>query len=119
MERPFECNRCQKRFSRSDNLAQHVRTHARADEGGELGLEGEHEPEEMDQEVSVGDPQLYEVELQGPVHEVQGDEEERRQKACVQREVHLVGWACGSVRRAACSTGDYQAVGRREMGVKY
>lgn len=75
LERPYECGRCQKRFSRSDNLAQHIRTHAHADEGGEPGLEGDQEPEEMDQEVSVGDPQLYEVELQGPVHEVQGDEE--------------------------------------------
>lgn len=73
LERPYECTHCQKRFSRSDNLAQHMRTHARAD--GEPGFEGDQEPEEMDQEVSVGDPHLYEVELQGPVHEVQGDEE--------------------------------------------
>ncbi|KAJ7745920.1 hypothetical protein DFH07DRAFT_710211, partial [Mycena maculata] len=26
MERPFACPRCSKRFSRSDNLNQHVRT---------------------------------------------------------------------------------------------
>lgn len=52
--------------------------------------------------------------------EERASERERRQKACVQREggsVHLVGWAC--------STGDYQAVGRdmgavrAQMDVKY
>jgi transcription factor STE12 len=29
--RPFECDRCQKRFSRSDNLNQHLHIHARAE----------------------------------------------------------------------------------------
>ncbi|KAJ7688622.1 hypothetical protein B0H17DRAFT_839972, partial [Mycena rosella] len=29
MERPFACPRCNKRFSRSDNLNQHVRRHVR------------------------------------------------------------------------------------------
>ncbi|KZT68631.1 hypothetical protein DAEQUDRAFT_324829 [Daedalea quercina L-15889] len=75
LERPYQCARCQKRFSRSDNLAQHQRTHLRAEDGGEPLAEGEQDPDESDADVSVGDPQLYEVELQGPVHEVQGDEE--------------------------------------------
>ncbi|EJF58756.1 hypothetical protein DICSQDRAFT_182404 [Dichomitus squalens LYAD-421 SS1] len=93
LERPFECDRCRKRFSRSDNLAQHVRTHDRraaAVAVGASGLVGEGEPEEAD-EIEVDDiegqleylsgargitsVQMCEVEVQGQVHEVPGDEE--------------------------------------------
>ncbi|KAH6873982.1 STE-12 alpha [Coprinopsis sp. MPI-PUGE-AT-0042] len=33
MERPFACNKCNKKFSRSDNLNQHLRTHDRTGSG--------------------------------------------------------------------------------------
>ena len=32
-EKPFGCEICQKRFSRSDNLNQHLKIHSRKDEG--------------------------------------------------------------------------------------
>ncbi|RPD76897.1 STE-domain-containing protein [Lentinus tigrinus ALCF2SS1-7] len=100
LERPFQCERCQKRFSRSDNLAQHVRTHDRRAAAAASGMvtpEGEQEPEEelmIDELESLGDAddvdaqlrylpgvkgitsvRMCEVEVQGQVHEVQGDEE--------------------------------------------
>ncbi|KAI0702639.1 hypothetical protein C8Q76DRAFT_697727 [Earliella scabrosa] len=104
LERPFQCERCQKRFSRSDNLAQHVRTHERraaaaaasglaVPEGAEFeqlegeGEEGEEEELELDElEIDgrlqylpgvkgITSVQMCEVEVQGQVHEVQGDEE--------------------------------------------
>jgi hypothetical protein len=34
MERPFQCSVCWKRFSRSDNLTQHARIHARSSDSG-------------------------------------------------------------------------------------
>ncbi|THH30464.1 hypothetical protein EUX98_g3722 [Antrodiella citrinella] len=91
LERPYQCTKCRKRFSRSDNLNQHFRTHLRGDgehaddEGGaesgseEQQLEGELEGEE-DAFGAMGygnmpDMQMCEVEIQGQVHEVQGDEE--------------------------------------------
>ncbi|RDX46006.1 STE-domain-containing protein [Lentinus brumalis] len=99
LERPFQCEQCQKRFSRSDNLAQHVRTHDRRAAAAGSGLvtpEGEQEPEELmiDELEGLGDAddvdaqlrylpgvkgitsvQMCEVEVQGQVHDVQGDEE--------------------------------------------
>ena len=89
LERPYQCNRCKKRFSRSDNLAQHLRTHARGGDGTDGGAEeADVESEEVDElegddaafEGYMGlgnmpDVQLCEVEIQGQVQEVQGDEE--------------------------------------------
>ncbi|KAI0742540.1 hypothetical protein C8Q80DRAFT_1273186 [Daedaleopsis nitida] len=95
LERPFQCERCKKRFSRSDNLAQHVRTHDRRVAAAASGLpapEGEQEAEEeMLDELEADDidgqlqylpgvkgitsVQMCEVEVQGQVHDVQGDEE--------------------------------------------
>lgn len=37
MEQPFQCHRCNKKFSRHDNLNQHLRTHMRADAEGVTG----------------------------------------------------------------------------------
>lgn len=100
LERPFQCERCQKRFSRSDNLAQHVRTHDRRDAAAASGLavpegtelEMDQEPDELDELDLEADDidgrlqylsgmkgitsvQMCEVEVQGQVHDVQGDEE--------------------------------------------
>ncbi|KAG8980585.1 hypothetical protein FRB90_007619 [Tulasnella sp. 427] len=38
MERPFACDKCGKKFSRSDNLTQHLRTHSKDGGVGELGF---------------------------------------------------------------------------------
>jgi hypothetical protein len=38
MEKPFACERCRKRFSRSDNLGQHLKVHKREGAGGALGM---------------------------------------------------------------------------------
>ncbi|KAI0350948.1 STE-domain-containing protein [Trametes cingulata] len=103
LERPFQCEQCQKRFSRSDNLAQHVRTHERraaaaAAMGGMMGMgmgmavgvpegvEGEVEDDlgedDLDGELQymagmsgITSVRMCEVEVRGPVQEVQGDEE--------------------------------------------
>jgi transcription factor STE12 len=88
LERPYQCPRCKKRFSRSDNLSQHLRTHTRADgaggeeeadvessevdelEGDEAGIEGY-----INALGQMPDVQMCEVEIQGQVQEVQGDED--------------------------------------------
>ena len=96
MERPYQCDRCHKRFSRSDNLNQHLRIHARGDGqdvgSGDVGtLNGDVDEgmDECDIEQMVHafwtpfpgnsgvlpDLTLYEMEVQGHVQEVQGDEE--------------------------------------------
>ncbi|EIW56765.1 uncharacterized protein TRAVEDRAFT_170754 [Trametes versicolor FP-101664 SS1] len=98
LERPFQCEQCQKRFSRSDNLAQHVRTHDRraaaaaamgqmgmavgVPDGGEADAEDELDTDELDRELQymsgvggITSVRMCEVEVQGAVHEVQGDEE--------------------------------------------
>ncbi|KAH9943658.1 STE like transcription factor-domain-containing protein [Amylocystis lapponica] len=96
LERPYQCTRCKKRFSRSDNLTQHFRTHEGVgadgavmvgdDEGGNADdseevdeLEGDDEGfESMEYINAMGNMEnvsMCEVEVQGQVHEVQGDEE--------------------------------------------
>ncbi|GJE95591.1 STE-domain-containing protein [Phanerochaete sordida] len=88
LERPYQCQRCKKRFSRSDNLNQHLRTHTRADgaEGeGEADVESEDVDELDGDDASIEhyinalgtmpDVQMCEVEIQGQVQEVQGDED--------------------------------------------
>ncbi|OAX38085.1 STE-domain-containing protein [Rhizopogon vinicolor AM-OR11-026] len=92
MERPFQCQRCDKRFSRSDNLNQHLRIHARGEgtdtPSGELvAFDVEMENEDAEEgdvaffaalsfaEGGSNDLTRYEVELQGQVQDVQGDEE--------------------------------------------
>ncbi|KAG1750439.1 STE like transcription factor-domain-containing protein [Suillus paluster] len=90
MERPFVCDRCNKRFSRSDNLNQHLRIHART-EGADsasvdVALDADMENEDADDgdvafsaAFSFAEGGLHmetcEMELQGQVQDVQGDEE--------------------------------------------
>lgn len=89
LERPYQCQRCKKHFSRSDNLNQHLRTHARADGGaegeGDTDVESEgldeldgdeaHIEGYIDALGTMPDVQMCEVEIQGQVQEVQGDED--------------------------------------------
>jgi transcription factor STE12 len=91
MERPFQCHRCNKKFSRQDNLNQHLRIHMRMDAEGVTGTTasymaamGEDESAHADVEdldelegidgglLNIG---VCEVEVEGIVHEVEGDEE--------------------------------------------
>ena len=91
MERPFQCPRCNKKFSRQDNLNQHIRIHLRMDADGVTGTTagymaamGEDESAHADVEdldelegvdgglLNIG---VCEVEVEGTVHEVEGDEE--------------------------------------------
>lgn len=66
MEKPYECEKCGKKFSRSDNLTQHQRTHGRDEkdgggkEGGSGGSEGSGESagEDSDGMVGLGDMDL-------------------------------------------------------------
>ncbi|KAG9310898.1 STE like transcription factor-domain-containing protein [Chiua virens] len=91
MERPYQCDRCMKRFSRSDNLSQHLRIHFRAD--GDDTSSGEFGASELDAEsqgLDEGDfplsssmpfpngmpnMDICEVEVEGHLHDIQGDEE--------------------------------------------
>ncbi|PSR73325.1 hypothetical protein PHLCEN_2v10816 [Hermanssonia centrifuga] len=86
LERPYQCQRCKKRFSRSDNLNQHIRTHMRGGDGvNGIGDEADVESEDLDELEAedgyigalggVPDVNLCEVEIQGQVQEVPGDEE--------------------------------------------
>ena len=91
MERPFPCHRCSKKFSRQDNLNQHLRIHMRMDAEGVTGTTasymaslGEDESAHADAEdldelegvdgglLTIG---VCEVEVEGTLHEVEGDEE--------------------------------------------
>ena len=91
MERPYQCDRCMKRFSRSDNLNQHLRIHFRAD--GDDTSSGDFGSSDLDTEsqgldegdfplsssmpFSNGMPnmEICEVEVAGHLQEIQGDEE--------------------------------------------
>lgn len=99
LERPFACRKCAKRFARSEGLAQHLRTHTHT--GSPSSIEGELEMDfgedvlglglvggvgglgvgvgvggmgEMEMEMGM-EMGMCEVEIQGSVCEVQGDEE--------------------------------------------
>ncbi|KAG8215457.1 STE like transcription factor-domain-containing protein [Butyriboletus roseoflavus] len=91
MERPYQCDRCMKRFSRSDNLNQHLRIHFRTDgddtSSGEFGasdIDAESQGlDEGDFSLSSSMPfpngmpnmDICEVEVAGHLQEIQGDEE--------------------------------------------
>ncbi|KAI0075150.1 STE-domain-containing protein [Panus rudis PR-1116 ss-1] len=97
LERPYQCSQCKKRFSRSDNLNQHLRTHMRGGPGGNGGngsggeddagnadvesedveeLEGDNRASSYLEGIgSINDVQMCEVEIQGQIQEVHGDEE--------------------------------------------
>ena len=53
MERPFQCHLCQRRFSRQDNLAQHIRTHQRDGPQVSLDAPGEADGEENVEQVDL------------------------------------------------------------------
>ena len=91
IERPFQCPRCGKKFSRQDNLNQHLRIHMKMDAEGVTGTTasymaamGEDESAHADVEdldelegvdgglLNIG---VCEVEVEGAIHEVEGDEE--------------------------------------------
>ena len=81
MERPFQCSVCRKRFSRSDNLTQHQRIHARSTETGHLTYESALFGEESDADndglldgddsdfAAYATARLVEVEVQGELPE--------------------------------------------------
>lgn len=58
MEKPYECEKCGKKFSRSDNLTQHQRTHGRDEKDGGLkeagsgGSDGSGEGDEDSDEMT-------------------------------------------------------------------
>ncbi|KAG8720640.1 homeodomain transcription factor ste12 [Ceratobasidium sp. 394] len=71
VEKPYQCERCFKQFSRTDNLTQHHQTHARADNGDHqaiLDLERVDEDETM----LMGE-KICEVEVRGEVEDVVGE----------------------------------------------
>ncbi|CAE6382778.1 unnamed protein product [Rhizoctonia solani] len=70
-EKPYQCERCFKKFSRTDLLTQHHQTHTRADGGdpqAHLDLERPDEEETM----LMGD-KICEVEVRGDVEDVVGE----------------------------------------------
>jgi len=81
MERPFQCPVCRKRFSRSDNLTQHQRIHARSTETGPMSYEPALYGEESDADndglldgddsdfAAYANARLVEVEVQGELPE--------------------------------------------------
>lgn len=71
VEKPYQCERCFKQFSRTDHLTQHHQTHARADNGDPqavLDLERVDEDETM----LMGE-KICEVEVRGEVEDVAGE----------------------------------------------
>ena len=83
MERPYECHICHKRFSRSDNLHQHTRIHARSsdtgagafgpgmfgDEDADADSEGLDHLDGDDNDFAYASPRVVEVEVQGELPE--------------------------------------------------
>ncbi|CAE7209415.1 unnamed protein product [Rhizoctonia solani] len=70
-DKPYQCERCYKKFSRTDLLTQHHQTHSRADNGdpqAQLGLERADEEETM----LMGE-KICEVEVRGEVEDVAGE----------------------------------------------
>ncbi|CAE6438970.1 unnamed protein product [Rhizoctonia solani] len=70
-DKPYQCDRCYKKFSRTDLLTQHHQTHSRADNGdpqAHLDLERADEEESM----LMGE-KICEVEVRGEVEDVAGE----------------------------------------------
>lgn len=61
-ERPYECTVCGKAFSRSDNLAQHRRTHEPRQDGEPLS----YDEEELEGEGEGEDENLHSLEEESP-----------------------------------------------------
>jgi transcription factor STE12 len=58
-ERPYICNHCNKAFSRSDNLAQHRRTH---DRDGNSGATENYSGSYSEEDLELEDDQLQTIE---------------------------------------------------------
>ncbi|EUC54132.1 STE-like transcription factor [Rhizoctonia solani AG-3 Rhs1AP] len=70
-DKPYPCERCYKKFSRTDLLTQHHQTHARADNGDP---QAHHDLERADEEETMlmGE-KICEVEVRGEVEDVAGE----------------------------------------------
>ncbi|KAJ1300698.1 hypothetical protein OPQ81_002345 [Rhizoctonia solani] len=70
-DKPYQCDRCFKKFSRTDLLTQHHQTHARADSGD---LQAHHDLKNVDEEETMlmGE-KICEVEVRGEVEDVVGE----------------------------------------------
>jgi hypothetical protein len=71
VEKPYQCERCFKQFSRTDNLAQHHQTHARADSGDPQAVVDLERVDE-DETMIMGE-KICEVEVRGEVEDVGGE----------------------------------------------
>ncbi|KAB5593766.1 Transcription factor steA [Ceratobasidium theobromae] len=71
VDKPYQCDRCFKQFSRTDNLSQHHQTHARADSGDTQALLDLERPDE--EETMLMGEKICEVEVRGEVEDVAGE----------------------------------------------
>lgn len=70
-EKPYQCDRCYKKFSRTDLLTQHHQTHARAD-GGDPQAQSDLERPDEEETMLMGE-KICEVEVRGEVEDVAGE----------------------------------------------
>ncbi|CAE6534719.1 unnamed protein product [Rhizoctonia solani] len=70
-DKPYQCDRCYKKFSRTDLLTQHHQTHARADTG-DLQAQADLERADEEETMLMGE-KICEVEVRGEVEDVAGE----------------------------------------------
>ncbi|KAG9122888.1 homeodomain transcription factor ste12 [Ceratobasidium sp. 392] len=71
VDKPYQCERCFKQFSRTDHLSQHHQTHARADAGDHQAILDLEQVDE-DESMLMGE-KICEVEVRGEVEDVAGE----------------------------------------------